>query len=259
MIAPDETTFAYLEGRPGVPRGLRRRLSTAGASCARTRARRSTSVVTVDVPALAPQVSWGTNPGQVAPITGAVPEPRDETDERALAYMDLRPGTPIAEIAIDRVFLGSCTNGRIEDLRAAADIVRGRKVADGVRAMVVPGSMRLRLRLSVRVWTHVFRDAGFEWRERRLLDVPGHEPGHPGARRALRLDLQPQLRGPAGRAAAAPTCSAPAMAAAAAVTGRLTDVRELVALKAGARRSPGRWPRSTAPTSTPTRSSPSSS
>src|SRR4051794_9104944 len=140
MIAPDETTFEYLEGRPGAPAEFEAAVSAwrelptdEGAAFDRT--------IVVDVPALVPQVSWGTNPGQVAPITGAVPEPASEADERALAYMELAPGTPISEIAIDRVFLGSCTNARIEDLRAAAAIVRGKRVRASVRAMVVPGSM----------------------------------------------------------------------------------------------------------------------
>ncbi len=100
--------------------------------------------VDVDLRGIAPQVSWGTNPAQVAPITGVVPEPGDESDERALRYMDLRPGTPLAEIAVDRVFLGSCTNSRIEDLRAAAAVIDGRRVAASVRAMVVPGSFQVK-------------------------------------------------------------------------------------------------------------------
>src|ERR671931_1716015 len=139
MMAPDDTTFAYLKGRPGAPAEYeaaverwRGYASDEGAAFDRE--------VTVDLAGVVPQVSWGTNPSQVAPITGVVPEPRDETDERALAYMDLRPGMPLRAITVDRVFLGSCTNARIEDLRAAAGVVRGRRVAAGVRAMVVPGS-----------------------------------------------------------------------------------------------------------------------
>ena len=184
--------------------------------------------VTVDVPALAPQVSWGTNPGQVVPVTGAVPEPRDESDERALAYMDLRPGTPVEEIRIDRVFLGSCTNGRLEDLRAAADIVRGRKVADGVRAMVVPGSMLVKAQAEREGLDSVFRDAGFEWRSAGCSMCLGMNPDilAPGERCASTSNRN--FEGRQGRGGRTHLLS-PAMAAAAAVTGRLTDVRELVA------------------------------
>ena len=128
MIAPDEATFAHLEGRPGAPADFdaaverwRRYVTDDGAAYDRT--------VTIELDGIVPQVSWGTNPSQVAPITGVVPEPADETDERALRYMDLHPGTPLSEIAVDRVFLGSCTNSRIEDLRAAAAVVRGKRVA----------------------------------------------------------------------------------------------------------------------------------
>jgi 3-isopropylmalate/(R)-2-methylmalate dehydratase large subunit len=149
LIAPDETTFAYLEGRPGVPEdwagataGWRSLRSDPGATY--------DSEVTVDVAALAPQVSWGTNPGQVVPVTGRVPEPRDESDERALAYMALTAGTPIEDIRIDRVFIGSCTNGRIEDLRAAAGVVQGRRVAGNVSAMVVPGSVPVKRQAEAR-------------------------------------------------------------------------------------------------------------
>ena len=227
MIAADDTTFAYLEGRPGVPEdyaaaveGWRALGSDDGAEFDLT--------FTVDVPALAPQVSWGTNPEQVVPVTGAVPEPRDESDERALAYMDLRPGTPVEEIRIDRVFLGSCTNGRLEDLRAAADIVRGRKVADGVRAMVVPGSMLVKAQAEREGLDSVFRDAGFEWRSAGCSMCLGMNPDilAPGERCASTSNRN--FEGRQGRGGRTHLLS-PAMAAAAAVTGHLTDVRELVA------------------------------
>src|SRR5690349_16871773 len=136
LVSADETTFAFLEGRPGVQEPFaqaverwRRYASDEGATFDRE--------VVVDAAALAPQVSWGTNPGQVAPITGSVPEPSTDDEARALRYMGLTAGTPLAEIAIDRVFIGSCTNGRLADLRAAASVIRGQRVADGVRAMVV--------------------------------------------------------------------------------------------------------------------------
>ncbi len=227
MIAPDETTYAYLEGRPGLPEdfdaaveGWRGLATDEGASFDRT--------VTVDVAALAPQVSWGTNPGQVVPVTAAVPEPAGETDERALAYMDLRPGTPMQEIAIDRVFLGSCTNGRIEDLRAAAGVVRGRSVAGGVRAMVVPGSAQVKAQAEAEGLDEVFRAAGFEWRGAGCSMCLGMNPDvlEPGQRCASTSNRN--FEGRQGRGGRTHLLS-PEMAAAAAVTGHLTDVRELMA------------------------------
>jgi len=226
MIAPDETTFAYMEGRPGVPSDFeaaaerwRALASDDGARYDRT--------VEVDVPALPPQVSWGTNPGQVVPITGSVPTPRDESDERALAYMDLRAGTPMQEIAIDRVFLGSCTNGRIEDLRAAAEVVRGRRVAAGVRAMVVPGSAHVKAQAESEGLDETFRAAGFDWRGAGCSMCLGMNPDilAPGERCASTSNRN--YEGRQGRGGRTHLLS-PAMAAAAAITGRLTDVRELV-------------------------------
>jgi 3-isopropylmalate/(R)-2-methylmalate dehydratase large subunit len=179
------------------------------------------------VPALPPQVSWGTNPGQVVPITGTVPDPRDESDERALAYMDLRAGTPMREIAIDRVFLGSCTNGRIEDLRAAAEIVHGRRVAASVRAMVVPGSAQVKAQAEREGLDETFRAAGFDWRGAGCSMCLGMNPDilAPGERCASTSNRN--FEGRQGRGGRTHLLS-PAMAAAAAVTGRLTDVRELV-------------------------------
>jgi 3-isopropylmalate/(R)-2-methylmalate dehydratase large subunit len=226
MIAPDDTTFAYMEGRPGVPAdfdaaadGWRELGTDDGAMFDR--------VVEVDVPALAPQVSWGTNPGQVAPITGTIPEPADESDERALTYMDLRPGTPLSEIAIDRVFLGSCTNARIEDLRAAAEIVRGRKVASTVQAMVVPGSVGVKAQAEREGLDEIFRMAGFDWRGAGCSMCLGMNPDilSPGERCASTSNRNFEGRqGKGGRT----HLLSPTMAAAAAITGRLTDVRELV-------------------------------
>ncbi|MGZ4482249.1 MAG: 3-isopropylmalate dehydratase large subunit [Gaiellales bacterium] len=227
MIAPDDTTFAYLEGRPGAP-------ADYDDAVARWRAYQSDPgathdrVVNVDVASLAPQVSWGTNPGQVVPITGQVPEPRGESDERALAYMDLRPGTAMREIRVDRVFLGSCTNGRIEDLRAAARVVEGRRVASGVRAMVVPGSVQVKAQAEREGLDRVFADAGFEWRGAGCSMCLGMNPDilAPGERCASTSNRN--FEGRQGRGGRTHLMS-PAMAAAAAVTGRLTDVRELVA------------------------------
>ena len=227
MIAPDDTTFAYLEGRPGAPADFdaaveRWRAYASDADAAFDRE------VTVDLAGVAPQVSWGTNPSQVAPITGTVPEPGDETDERALAYMGLTAGTPLQEITVDRVFLGSCTNARIEDLRAAAEIVRGRRVSAGVRAMVVPGSAQVKAQAESEGLDVVFRDAGFEWRGAGCSMCLGMNPDilQPGERCASTSNRNFEGRqGAGGRT----HLMSPAMAAAAAVTGRLADVRELVA------------------------------
>jgi 3-isopropylmalate/(R)-2-methylmalate dehydratase large subunit len=227
MMAPDETTFAYIEGRPGAPadfdaavdrwRGYR---SDEGAAFDRE--------VIVDLADVAPQVSWGTNPSQVAPITGTVPEPASETDERALQYMGLAAGTPLAEIRVDRVFLGSCTNARIEDLRAAAEVVRGRRVSAGVRAMVVPGSAQVKAQAEREGLDAVFLTAGFEWRGAGCSMCLGMNPDilQPGERCASTSNRNFEGRqGAGGRT----HLMSPAMAAAAAVTGRLADVRELVA------------------------------
>jgi len=227
MMAPDDTTFAYLEGRPGAPADFdaaierwRAYATDDGAAFDRE--------VTVDLADVAPQVSWGTNPSQVAPITGTVPEPADETDEQALQYMGLAAGTPLREIAVDRVFLGSCTNARIEDLRAAADIIRGRRVSDTVRAMVVPGSAQVKAQAESEGLDAVFRDAGFEWRGAGCSMCLGMNPDilQPGERCASTSNRNFEGRqGAGGRT----HLMSPAMAAAAAVTGRLADVRELVA------------------------------
>src|SRR5437879_1417399 len=165
MIAPDETTFTYLEGRPHAPRG-------AAWEAAVDSWRSLTSaddapfdrVIPVDATKLEPHVTWGTTPAQVVPVTGRVPAPRSETDERALRYMDLRPGTALADIAVDRVFIGPCTNARLEDLRAAASVIHGRHVHPKVRAMVVPGSTSVKRAAEDEGLDAVFKAAGFEWR-----------------------------------------------------------------------------------------------
>ena len=224
LISADETTYAYLEGRPGVQMPYaealerwRRYASDEGAAYDRR--------VTVDVPSLVPQVSWGTNPGQVVAVTGAVPEPRDDGERRALRYMDLEPGTPIAEIAVDRVFIGSCTNGRLADLRAAADVVRGRSVAAGVSAMVVPGSMAVKAAAEAEGLDRVFLDAGFEWRNAGCSMCLGMNPDilQPGERCASTSNRNFEGRqGAGGRT----HLVSPEMAAAAAVAGHFVDVRE---------------------------------
>jgi 3-isopropylmalate/(R)-2-methylmalate dehydratase large subunit len=234
MVAPDETTFAYLEGRPGVPSGAawEQRLDE-------WRALRSDPdatfdrVVEIDVSTLTPQVTWGTNPGMVAPVDGRVPDPAAFADPaeresvvRALRYMALEPGTPIKEIAIDRVFIGSCTNARIEDLRAAAEVAAGRHVADGVRAMVVPGSAKVKLQAEREGLDRIFERAGFEWRQAGCSMCLGMNPDVLGPGERCASTSNRNFEGRQGRGGRTHLVS-PAMAAAAAVTGRFTDVREL--------------------------------
>ncbi|MCL6595548.1 MAG: 3-isopropylmalate dehydratase large subunit [Firmicutes bacterium] len=232
MVAPDDTTYAYLEGRPMAP---------AGAAWERALAYWQTlptdpgavfdTTVRIDVSALEPQVTWGTNPGMVTGVGGTVPDPADfptpaqqEAAARALAYMDLRAGTPITDIAVDRVFIGSCTNARLEDLRAAAQVVRGRRVRDGVRAMVVPGSQGVRRAAEREGLDRIFRDAGFEWRQSGCSLCLGMNPDllRPGERCASTSNRNFEGRqGPGGRT----HLVSPVMAAAAAVAGRFVDVR----------------------------------
>ena len=234
LVAPDETTLAYLEGRPHAPTGadwdiaVDRWLALASDAGATYDA-----VVTVDVDALVPQVTWGTNPGMVAPVDGRVPDPAAMGDpddraaaERALTYMDLRPGTPIADIRIDRVFLGSCTNSRIEDLRAAAAVVDGRRVAEGVTALVVPGSAKVRSQAEAEGLDRVFTAAGFEWRRAGCSMCLGMNPDilAPGERCASTSNRNFEGRqGAGGRT----HLVSPEMAAAAALAGHFVDVRDL--------------------------------
>lgn len=172
MIAPDETTFAYLEGRPHAPQGDEWDAAVAHwRSLASDADAEFDAEVVIDAAELSPFVTWGTNPGQGLPLSASVPVPEQIADpheraaaEKALAYMGLEPGTPLRQIAVDTVFLGSCTNGRMEDLRAAADVLRGRQVADGVRMIVVPGSARVRLAAQAEGLDRVFVAAGAEWR-----------------------------------------------------------------------------------------------
>jgi 3-isopropylmalate/(R)-2-methylmalate dehydratase large subunit len=225
MIAPDDTTFSYLEGRPGAPADFDRATDEWRALATDDGATFDT-VIEVDVTRIAPQVSWGTNPGQVAAITDRVPEPDGEVDQRALEYMHLTPGTPLQEIAIDRVFVGSCTNSRIEDLRNAATIVSGRHVAGSVRAMVVPGSALVKAQAEAEGLDDVFRAAGFEWRGAGCSMCLGMNPDilAPGERCASTSNRN--FEGRQGRGGLTHLMS-PEMAVAAAINGHLTDVREL--------------------------------
>jgi 3-isopropylmalate/(R)-2-methylmalate dehydratase large subunit len=224
MVAPDDTTFAWVEGRPGAPEDF-------DAAVAEWRALRTDDGATfdreleVDASAISPLVTWGTTPAQVVPVTEAVPEPRTETDERALVYMDLAPGTPMRDIRLDRVFIGSCTNARIGDLRAAADMVRGRKVASTVDAMVVPGSQQVRLQAEQEGLDEVFRTAGFDWRTAGCSMCLGMNPDilAPGQRCASTSNRN--FEGRQGRGGRTHLVS-PQMAAAAAIEGRFVDIRE---------------------------------
>ena len=194
MIAPDETTFAYVKGRRYAPKGEDFDAAVAYWSTLATDADAAfDKVVHMDATTLVPYVSWGTNPSQVAPITGNVPDPESFSDPaareaavRALRYMGIKPSTPIKEISVDTVFIGSCTNSRIEDLRAAAKVVNGRKVKTGIRAMVVPGSHQVKLAAQDEGLDIIFKEAGFEWREAGCSMCLGMNPDtlRPGERSA---------------------------------------------------------------------------
>jgi 3-isopropylmalate/(R)-2-methylmalate dehydratase large subunit len=234
LIAPDETTFAYIKGREYAPKGPAwdqavaywRTLPTdPGAHYDTT--------VTLNAGDIAPMVTWGTNPGAVVPVTGVVPNPSDVADEgqraqmlRMLDYMALTPGQKLADVPIDVVFIGSCTNGRIEDIRAAAAVAKGRRVAAGVQALVVPGSGQVKKQAEDEGLHRILLEAGFEWRDPCCSMCLGMNPDKltPGQRCASTSNRNFEGRqGPGGRT----HLVSPAMAAAAAVTGRLADVRQL--------------------------------
>jgi 3-isopropylmalate/(R)-2-methylmalate dehydratase large subunit len=225
MVAPDDTTFAWFEERrPGAPEDLEAAIEAWRELRTDDGASFDTEVV-VDAAALSPQVTWGTTPAMVAPVTDAVPQPRTEGDERALKYMGLEAGTPISKIALDRVFIGSCTNSRIGDLRAAAEVIRGRKVASSVNAMVVPGSQQVRLQAEREGLDDVFRAAGFDWRSAGCSMCLGMNPDilSPGERCASTSNRN--FEGRQGRGGRTHLVS-PQMAAAAAIEGRFVDIRE---------------------------------
>jgi 3-isopropylmalate/(R)-2-methylmalate dehydratase large subunit len=234
MVAPDETTFTYVEGRPAAPKGSAWECALDEWRALRTDADAVFGdEVEIDVSALVPQVTWGTNPGMVAPIDGRVPDPGSFDDpaereavERALRYMDLEPGTPFTEIPVDRVFIGSCTNSRIEDLRAAATVVNGHKVAPSVRAMVVPGSAKVKAQAEAEGLDRVFTNAGFEWREAGCSMCLGMNPDILAAGERCASTSNRNFEGRQGAGGRTHLLS-PTMAAAAAVTGHFVDVREL--------------------------------
>ncbi|HET9260536.1 MAG TPA: 3-isopropylmalate dehydratase large subunit [Acidimicrobiia bacterium] len=233
MIAPDETTFAYVEGRPRAPKGADWEAALAYWSRLPTDEGASFDTTHhIDVAALVPHVSWGTNPGQTSPITASVPDPESFADPverdsvvRALQYMALKPGTPFTDIPIKHVFLGSCTNGRIEDLRNAAKVVAGRRVADGVKAVVVPGSMQVKAQAEAEGLAEIFTSAGFDWREAGCSScLAMNDDVIPSGERCASTSNR-NFEGRQGRGARTHLLS-PAMAAAAAVAGHLVDVRD---------------------------------
>ncbi len=234
MIAPDETTFAWFteQERPGAPKGAElERAIAAWSELPTEEGAFFDTEITIDASAISPQVSWGTTPGMVRSVTERVPAPEDfdspadrEATERALHYMDLSPGTPIDEISIDRVFIGSCTNSRIGDLRAAAAVVAGRKVAETVNAMVVPGSQQVRAQAEREGLDEVFRAAGFDWRVAGCSMCLGMNPDilQPGERCASTSNRN--FEGRQGRGGRTHLVS-PEMAAAAAIEGHFVDIR----------------------------------
>ncbi|WJY22747.1 3-isopropylmalate dehydratase large subunit [Fontisubflavum oceani] len=234
LIAPDETTFEYVMGRPHAPKGAQWEAALAWwKTLYSDDDAHWDKVVTIRGEDIAPVVTWGTSPEDVLPITAAVPAPESfeggkvGAAERSLDYMGLTPGTPLSEIEIDTVFIGSCTNGRIEDLRAAAAILKGKKIKDGLRAMVVPGSGLVRAQAEEEGLADIFKEAGFEWRLAGCSMCLAMNPDQlaPGERCAATSNRN--FEGRQGRGGRTHLMS-PAMAAAAAVTGRLTDVREMM-------------------------------
>jgi 3-isopropylmalate/(R)-2-methylmalate dehydratase large subunit len=234
MVGPDQTTYEYLRGRPYAPCGAQWDQAVAAWEQLRTDpgAEFDTEVY-IDATTLSPFVTWGTNPGQGVPLSGAVPDPElmgsdgeRQSAEKALAYMDLRAGTPMRDIAVDAVFVGSCTNGRIEDLRAVAEVLRGRRVADGVRMLVVPGSMKVRVQAEAEGLGEVFTAAGAEWRLAGCSMCLGMNPDQlaPGERCASTSNRN--FEGRQGKGARTHLVS-PAVAAATAVRGTLSSPADL--------------------------------
>jgi 3-isopropylmalate/(R)-2-methylmalate dehydratase large subunit len=222
MIAPDQTTFEWVAGRPGAPARLPNDEWLALRSDPGARYDRE---LVVDAAAISPMVTWGTDPAMVVGVADAVPEPSSESHERALDYMALEAGTPISEIKLDRVFIGSCTNSRIGDLRAAAAVIEGRRVAESVYAMVVPGSQKVKAEAEAEGLDEVFRQAGFDWRGAGCSMCLGMNPDilSPGERCASTSNRNFEGRqGKGGRT----HLVSPQMAAAAAIEGHFVDIRE---------------------------------
>lgn len=236
MIAPDETTFEYLKGRPHAPEGQLWEEAVAYWKTLRTDDDAVFDAeVTLHAPDIEPYVTWGTNPGQGLPLSGKVPNPEDIADEtlrraaeKAIEYMGLTPGTPLRDIKVDTVFIGSCTNGRIEDLRAVADIIKGKRKAEGVRVLVVPGSARVRLQAEAEGLDQIFKDFGAEWRNAGCSMCLGMNPDQlaPGERSASTSNRNFEGRqGKGGRT----HLVSPLVAAATAIRGTLSSPADLVA------------------------------
>ena len=234
LITPDEKTFEYCKGRAHAPKGAAWEAALAyWKTLFSDDGAHFDKVVTIKGEDIAPVVTWGTSPEDVLPITASVPAPSDfdggkvDAVARSLEYMGLNSGTPLSEVEIDTVFIGSCTNGRIEDLRAAAEILKGKKIKDGMRAMVVPGSGLVRAQAEEEGLADIFLEAGFEWRLAGCSMCLAMNPDQlaPGERCAATSNRN--FEGRQGRGGRTHLMS-PAMAAAAAVTGKLTDVRELI-------------------------------
>ncbi|WP_171233683.1 3-isopropylmalate dehydratase large subunit [Ruegeria sp. HKCCA4812] len=234
LIAPDETTFEYVKGRPHAPKGTQWEAAMNWWKTLYTdEGAHFDKVVTIRGEDIAPVVTWGTSPEDVLPITATVPHPEDfeggkvEAARRSIEYMGLKAGQKLSDVEIDTVFIGSCTNGRIEDLRAAAEILKGKKIKDGMRAMVVPGSGLVRAQAEEEGLADIFKEAGFEWRLAGCSMCLAMNPDQlqPGERCAATSNRN--FEGRQGRGGRTHLLS-PAMAAAAAITGRLTDVRELM-------------------------------
>jgi 3-isopropylmalate/(R)-2-methylmalate dehydratase large subunit len=234
MIAPDETTFAYLEGKERAPKGSEWDAAVAYWKTLQTDADAVFDrEVVIEASELSPFVTWGTNPGQGVPLSANVPSPADAVDEvdriaieNALTYMDLVAGTPMRDVKVDTVFIGSCTNGRIEDLRVAAEVMKGRTVADGMRVLVVPGSVRVRLQAHAEGLDTIFSAAGAEWREAGCSMCLAMNPDMlaPGERSASTSNRNFEGRqGPGGRT----HLVSPAVAAATAIVGRLASPADL--------------------------------
>jgi 3-isopropylmalate/(R)-2-methylmalate dehydratase large subunit len=227
LVAPDETTYSYLEGREHAPKGEDwERAVEEWKKLPTDEGAQFDKEVVIQAEDLVPYVSWGTTPAQTVPLDGEVPEPRNEGHERALKYMDLKPGTPVREIEVDTVFLGSCTNARIEDLRAAARVLEGHRVKEGIRALVVPGSMRVKARAEEEGLDEIFTAAGFEWRNAGCSMCLGMNPDilSPGERCASTSNRNFEGRqGKGGRT----HLVSPVVAAATAVMGRFASPSEL--------------------------------